>query len=460
MEQLTLAVAAAACVLVFCLPPAWWLAVYVATLAWYPSYLTVKVGTLDFSAPRIVILAIYASLFFRQHLLKRFRVTLPDTLVIAYFFCQLLAGAMTTDLPRLLENRSGAAFDMLLPYFAARAIITDKQRYLSFLKASMYIVAPMAVFGLYESVTGHNPVGFLQKYMVWGSVADFPTRHGLYRAWFIFSHPIMLGLFFAILGPLWAGLLYQARTNRLMCYAGIALAGIGVFSSMSSGPLTAVLVATAFIALYRYRRYWKMAVAAIVLMCATIEIVSNRHFYYYPARFTFDLATADYRGKLIDVALFEGGMSGHWLAGYGIDTEAANEASATWAAKIGPRPTLDMVNHYLLILFEYGLIGLVPFLAVIAAAARKLVEAFRSSLLDSDKWLIWCLSASLAGQLVAYVTTSLHTGQANCLFFILLGLCGVMPVVISDGNNWVLKSRLRQKVGYPPDARCFPEICR
>jgi hypothetical protein len=438
MEHLTLAIAAAACILVFCLPPAWWLAVYVATLAWYPSYLTVKVGTLDFSAARIVILAIYASLFFRQYLLNRFRFNYLDALAITYFASQLLAGAITSDFGTLLENRSGAAFDMLLPYFAVRAIITDKQRCLSFLKASVYIVAPMAIFGLYESWTGHNLFSFLKEFRAWGADVELQPRLGFYRASFTTSHPIMFGLFFAILGPVWAGLLYQARTNRLMCYAGIALAAIGVFSSMSSGPATAALVAIAFIAFYRYRRYWKPVVAAIVLMCATVEVISNRHFYYYPTRFMFSESTAWYRGKLMDVALFEGGMSGHWLIGYGLATEAANEASARWGARLDGRSRVDMVNEYLLIVFRYGLIALVPFLAMIYAAIKKLKEAWKVSLSDADKWLIWCLSASIVGLLLAFFTVSLHAGQTTSLFYIMIGLCGVMPLIVSDGNSCFL----------------------
>ena len=439
MEQLTLAVAAAACILVFCLPPAWWLAVYVATLAWYPSYLTVKVGTLDFSAARIVILAIYLGLLVRSQSINRFRFNYLDALAITYFAGQLLAGAITSNLGTLLENRSGAAFDMLLPYFAVRAIITDKQRCLSFLKASVYIVAPMAIFGLYESVTGHNPVGFLQKYMVWGKVEDFPNRHGFYRAWFTTSHPIMFGLFFAILGPIWAGLLRQAKTNRLLCYAGIALAAIGVFSSMSSGPAAAASVAIAFIAFYRYRRYWKLLVAAIILICATLEVVSNRHFYYYPTRFMLSVASAWYRGRLMDVALFEGGMSGHWLTGYGLATDASLKASLEWAAKIDHRDHVDMVNEYLLIVFRYGLIALVPFLAMLYATTKKLKEAWKASLSDADKWLIWCLSASIVGLLLAFFTASLHAGQPTILFFILIGLCGVMPLIIADENSRLLE---------------------
>jgi hypothetical protein len=438
MERLTLAVAAAACILVFCLPPAWWLAVYVATLAWYPSYLTVKVGTLDFSAARIVILAIYASLFFRQHLLNRFRFNYLDALAITYFAGQLLAGAITSDLGALLENRSGAAFDTLLPYFAVRAIITDKQRCLSFLKASVFIVAPMAIFGFYESWTGHNLFGFLKEFRAWGFSRQLQPRLGFYRAWFTTSHPIMFGLFFAMLGPIWAGLLRQAKTNRLLCYAGIALAAIGVFSSMSSGPAAAALVAIAFIAFYRYRKYWKPVVIAIVLMCATIEVISNRHFYYYPTRFMLSVASAWYRGRLMDVALFEGGMSGHWLTGYGLATDASLKASAEWGAKIDNRPFFDGVNEYVCIVFRYGLIALVPYLAMIYAAIKKLKEAWKISLSDADKWLVWCLSASIVGLLLAFFTTSLHAGQPTILFFILIGLCGVMPLIISDENSRLL----------------------
>ena len=441
MEQLTLAVAAAACILVFCLPPAWWLAVYVATLAWYPSYLTVKVGTLDFSAARIVILAIYLGLLVRSQSIKRFRFNYLDALAITYFAGQLLAGAITSNLGTLLENRSGAAFDMLLPYFAVRAIITDKQRCLSFLKASVYIVAPMAIFGLYESWTGHFFLGFLKAYRPWGStiIREAQPRFGLYRAVFSTSHPIMFGLFFAILGPIWAGLLRQAKTNRLLCYAGIALAAIGVFSSMSSGPAAAASVAIAFIAFYRYRKYWKLLVAAIILICATLEVISNRHFYYYPTRFMLSKSSAWYRGKLMDVALFEGGMSGHWLIGYGLATDASLKASLEWAAKIDHRDHVDMVNEYLLIVFRYGLIALVPFLAMLYATTKKLKEAWKASLSDADKWLIWCLSASIVGLLLAFFTASLHAGQPTILFFILIGLCGVMPLITADENNRLLE---------------------
>ncbi|MHC4596107.1 MAG: hypothetical protein ACYS19_14355, partial [Planctomycetota bacterium] len=63
MEGVTLTVALVAGVLVFFLRPVYGLIVYIAAIAWYPTYLTVPVGTIDFTLRRIVILFIFAKLF-------------------------------------------------------------------------------------------------------------------------------------------------------------------------------------------------------------------------------------------------------------------------------------------------------------------------------------------------------------------------------------------------------------
>ena len=89
-------------------------------------------------------------------------------------------------------------------------------------------------------------------------------------------------------------------------------------------------------------------------MCACVEIISNRHFYDVISRFTFSGSSAWYRSRLIEVALFQGGMSGHWLTGYGWGVDPG------WGAIIYGRPRSDIINQYLLVLCKYGLVGLVP----------------------------------------------------------------------------------------------------
>ena len=66
MSFLTGTIAAIASLLVCILSPVQALAVYIAVLAWYPVTLTLKLGTVDFSASRIVAIVLLISLLMRS----------------------------------------------------------------------------------------------------------------------------------------------------------------------------------------------------------------------------------------------------------------------------------------------------------------------------------------------------------------------------------------------------------
>jgi hypothetical protein len=357
--------------------------------------------------------------------MKQFRLIWLDKLVIIYFICQLLAGAANIPARQLFENRTGAIFDLVLPYFAVRMIIRDKQQYLMLLKAFVLIAAPLAILGLHESITGYNPVYFLAQYCPWRSSSDLRLpnpRSGFYRAFFSSGHPIIFGLFFVVLGPFCAGLLRLVKSGMPLYTVAVLLMAVGVFSSMSSGPWYGAILAIIFIAFFPWRKYWKLALCAIVLMCLLVEIISNRHFYEVIDRVALNSATAWYRTRLIEVALFEGGMSGHWLVGYGF-------ADPGWGRNIDSREVTDIVNHYLIILSCFGLTGLIPFLLVLVTAGKKLLEAYLQARTTEDQWLVWCLAASMIGLLGAANSVML-TGQARILLYMLLGLCASIPTVV------------------------------
>jgi hypothetical protein len=348
--------------------------------------------------------------------------------VVIYFLCQVIAGTFTTSsLGVFLENRAGAAFDMVLPYFAVRILIRSKQQYLVLLKGILIIAAPLVIVGLYQCITGDNLMGFLVKYNAWTVNQGYiPTsRLGFYRATVVFSHSIMYGLFFAMFGPVCAGLLKSVKKDKTLYWIGLGLMGVGIFSSMSSGPMLAALLSVSFMALYWCRKYWKPITIAIIVMCGTVEIISNRHFYDVLGDATLNPTTAWYRSRLIDVALFEGGMSGHWLTGFGYDVDPG------WNASIDGRGHTDMVNHYLLILSRFGLIGFIPFLTMNVMVIKRLVDAYKASIRDSDKWLVWCLSAALFSLGTAFVSVSLF-GQPATIYYMMLGFAGVMPVIVNN----------------------------
>jgi O-antigen ligase len=119
-------------------------------------------------------------------------------------------------------------------------------------------------------------------------------------------------------------------------------------------------------------------------------------------------------------------MSGYWLTGYGL-------VDPGWSAKIDSRDHTDVVNHYLLVLCRYGIIGFIPFIAVVILAINAIIKAFQMSILEKDRWLIWCIAGALFGLLVSLFTVSLF-GPPTTILFILFGFCGAMPQIVQETN--------------------------
>lgn len=459
VELATILIGVMAVIAVFLASPLRGLMVFIAALAWYPSFLSVPIGTIDLTMTRMVMLALFVKLFLQGNLIRQFRFEVVDKLVIVYFLAEIVAGATTAvSLGQFLENRAGATFDMLLPYFAVRLIVRNKQQYLTLLKAILVIAVPLATLGMWQSLTGYNPFGFLWKYYAWAPDVTFIPVHrsGLYRASVVFPHPIMYGLFFAMFGPVCVGLLSQSRSKRPTYYAGLFVMAIGVFAAMSGGPVFASMLAVSFILFYRYRKLWKVAVGTVVVMCLLVEVVSNRHFYDVIGPFTFSASTAWYRSRLIEVAFFEGGMSGHWLTGYG-------QLDPGWGPRIDYRQFTDIVNHYILVLARYGLVGLIPFLAVLIAVFKRLLQAFRTSVSREDRWLAWCVMAALFGMLGGFFTVSLFS-QTVVVFYIIMGFGAAMPLLVAKKNYGIAHKKPACEEGYAvnnpimSESQSLPEV--
>jgi len=438
MEALTLIITAVGAILVFALPPAQGLVVFFAALVWYPSTLTVKLGTFDFSVCRILVLALFLQVAMNySDWLSRFKFRRLDILVLVYFGAEIVSGLTTSaDIMSFLEWKAGGLFDLVLPYFAARVIVRDKEQYISLLKSVMIMSAPMVCLGLYQSLTGINVAAPLLKHAAWGSADNYlvMTRFGFYRANVTLGICIHYGLFFSTMGAACIGLKGVIRHHRVLYRAGMAVMVLGVLTSMSSGPFLALLLSVAFVLSYKYRYMWRQALVVFVLMAAFVEVLSNRHFYNVLAGLTMDARTAWYRARLIDVVLFEKGMAGHWITGYGYGVDPG------WCAVIDQRNHTDLCNNYIAILSFFGLVGLVPYLAMLWGAFKDLAESFKAACSDRDRKLVWALSASMFGMVGVMNSVGLF-GKINTLFFIVLGFCGCMPALVKGPAKQVVALR-------------------
>jgi hypothetical protein len=424
MEGVTLLVAAVGCLLVLYVRPIYGLAVYTVLSIWYPYYVgTVNIGMVHFSAGRIVIIVLFLKIFYATNLARGFKFIWLDRFVIILFLAEVAAGLTTMEPMKLIVYRSGDFFDMALPYFAVRLIVTGREHYISLLKAIAWSVAILAIFAGYESLTSHNLVGFGQPQLLPEKRMNF-----FYRAQTTFHHPIYYGVFCGMAGAVCMGLVKNARTNAILYTILVVLMFLGAFFSMSSGGLLTMIAAIGFICFYRFRREWKAGIAGVILMCVLVEIISNRHFYDVIDRVTFSSANSWYRSRLFEVAFFEGGMAGHWITGYGFEEPG-------WGLKIDMRESTDMVNHYLLELCRYGLVGLIPFCAVIITAIKKLFSGFWFIKNDGDTWLIWCIASGLFGVLLAFNSVSLF-GQPMTMLFMIFAFCAAIPPVLINRQDY------------------------
>jgi hypothetical protein len=426
MESVTLAIAVVVSSLVIVIRPLWGLAAYTAVLVWYPARLTIKIGTADLSAVRIIILVLLVKLlFFAKEERSHFRFIPLDFWIFAYFAGQMISGAFTaTDFMDFLENRFGAMFDLMLPYFAVRIVVYDRKQYVRFVKSFVLFTIPYAFMGVYQSITGNNPYLPLLEFAAWGGTGmTDEKRLGLFRANVSMPVHILFGVFFVQASTLMVSIYHEFRRYSLVWLAGFGILGLGAFCSLSSGPFLAYFLLLAFLVFYRYRRHWRVYVTLFVMFCLAIEVMSNRHFYDVIDRFVISSATAWYRSRLLEVAIFEGGMSGHWILGYGYDVDPG------WSKLIDLRDHTDIVNHYILVLSRSGLLGLIPFIGMLTAAYQGLHKAFCRVRTLPNRWLIWSLFAGLSSLLVVFFTVSLF-GQPQTVFYILLALCGAAPVYL------------------------------
>ena len=426
MQNVTILIAITATFVVFLVRPATTLIIYFAVLIWYPTYLTVQLGTLDFSVSRILILAIFIRILLTEGTSFSFKPLLMDKFVLAYFGLSLMAGLTTTESGRMIEYWSGGFVDMVLPYFATRLLIKTKNDYLMLLKGILALSIPFAILSIYQCIAGNNPFGFLEFY---NAFREHPAgytpqgRAGFYRANLTFGVSIMLGMYFATVCGCCAGLFNYFKQKKILFYSSVGLIGIGAISSMSSGPILMAMVLTTVLAVFKYRQYWRSLACLLVAMLILVEIGSNSPWYMALSRFTFSPATAYYRTLLIRTA-FGGGMAEHWLTGYGL-------ADPGWGARIFSQEWTDLVNHYILILVGYGLVGLIPFLCILSCAFQRLRKAFINSTDEAERWLVWTLMSVLVALLVVFMSVSLFA-QTRTVFFIVLAFCASIPIWVGS----------------------------
>ncbi len=417
MQGTTLIVGILGSILVLLLRPAYALAAYFAVLVWYPDYLRVSIGTLDISAGRVVVTVLLLRCLLNDRLRRKFVWSQLDTWVALSMLVYVLMYCITHPLQESLENRSGFLMDTWFVYITARLCITDRAAVVTFVKSIAVILATLAILGIAEAVTAHHYFSWLKRFRVWNTpVGDMiaERRFGFGRANGPFSHSIMFGSCFVMFLPLIWALRRQRGGWGKLAYPLSGMIILGALSSMSSGPWGMLMVVILCMALEKYKHRLKAILVWFVILCISVEIVSNRSFYHVLLEYG-NMGKGDWyqRAKLIDSGIKT--IDEWWLAGYG-------GKDPGWGAATGMAFT-DCNNEFLLKGAQYGMLGVIALVGTLAMAFRGLVRAFKETTDKELRSFYWAMGCALVGVIVIWQGVSFF-GQSTMLFYCILGMIG------------------------------------
>lgn len=304
-------------------------------------------------------------------------------------------------------NRLGLAYDAIGLYLLFRVLVRDTDDIRAVLRMFAWLAIPLAACVLVEKNTGINPFAAL------GGVPPVTlVREGVLRCQGPFAHPILAGAFGSALLPLCVGLWWQER-GGLLPLLGAASALTVVATAGSSGPLLAAAIGLAALALWRLREHMRAIRWSLGLTLLALHLAMAAPVWFLLARMAvFGGSTGYHRAILIDHAIAHFGD--WWLIG--------TKSTADWGYYM-----FDVTNQYVLIGVQGGLVSLLLFLAMIAAAFGAVGRAARSWAHErrDDSRLAWACGASLLVHTVNYISVP-YFDQNIVVWYLLLAMIATL----------------------------------
>lgn len=341
----------------------------------------------DFNFFRIAILVLFARIFLKKEMnafhLKRFDVifflyTGVYSLVYAYS-----SGSLGDPLARGVE--------ISLLYIVFRSVIVTTNDIKNLFKFIAVLSIPVCCFFIVESQTGRNFFSIL------GGVPEYTRiREGRLRCQGPFPHPIIAGVFWAILFPMFISmyLQYREKIYVLACISSIVI----VLTTASSTTLLALLTAPVFMALFYMRRHLKMLFYLGVALVICLHLFMNAPIWHLLSRVgAVGGSTSHFRYMLID-KFFE--HSNEWFL-------LGTNSTAHWF--FGAQ---DLTNQFVLVGVRSGILGLALFIALLWGFYLKINKVV---MIAQQKMLAWGIFSSVSVACVSFLGVS-YFGQAVYIF--------------------------------------------
>ena len=345
-----------------------------------------------------------------------------DVLVVGYQLLrvglQFPGSTVTTDARMLVE----ASLDVVLPYFVVTRGLRSMAD-LRFVAAHLFLgLAFCAAVAVGEFVSQHNLYSGLQSvYEIQWQLTYTLMRGGLLRVQAVAPQPIILAFMMVIgLGlACWFNVSQWRRPSVAALLSAFLIALVATFSRgqwLAAGLLVLALLAMRWMTPKAFRIVLVCAVlAGVGLKVANVDsqVVSALGAVFGST--DVELSSIQYRQQLLDTSLALIKQS-PWL---GVPNYAAQMQSLRQGEGI-----IDLVNTYVAVLLDAGVVGLTLFLLPYVVVVNRLLNALRPSTaapeIEGDRFAAALIALTIAC-LFAIFTTS-NWGTMPLLLTLLLAL--------------------------------------
>lgn len=360
-----------------------------------------------------------------------------DTLMAAWVICDTMAYSLRLHSPGALINRMGFAYDAFGLYFIFRILVRDLNDIKKTCKTFAVMLLPLAIFMSVEKMTGRN------IFFVFGGVPLLTSiRDGALRCQGPFSHPILAGTFGAVWMPLFAGLWWQGKGNRLLALVGFLSSTAITILAASTGPLGTFVAGLIGLGMWRFRKHMRAVRWGILASLVGIDIIMAGHIWYIFGYMTsqqvgFEGSQGWHRSILLDAMIRHFPQWCFW------GTTVRNLAE--WGVHAG-----DITNQYVGVAVEGGLLTLILFIAIIVFSFSRFGLAIRA--LEQSRTaqlLVWSLGCMLFAQVITFFDVT-YFDQNILNWYLVLDMVAIASVVsrpaIEPSANWA-KEQMRSPVG-------------
>lgn len=400
------------------------------SISLYPSNLLLPPPNIGLTPQRVIALLLIIRCLTTPAVRNKFKWGAVDSAAMFYFAMLTISQIITQGPAKAINNRGGFFLSAMVPFWCVRMLITDRDAFCGLIKAWMWGCIPLAGLGVYQFITGQSPFFDLMQYGVPKILAiksqrivDMRKMFGElhFRASCPFLQCIMFGWFFALLVGLGTNLFWQKR-KIFPWIVPWCILPVGIVVSIAGGPMMLAALSMVIIGLFPMRGLWKPACWVMLILMAVMAAVSNRNPLELLANAGFDASSSWYRVGLQKYTL-SGGMSNHWIAGYGdIPGEYAHFH--------------DLCIHWIFLAVVNGLMGVIGFYVFMGFCAWQLWVAKPKATAIEDQWLVWSLLAVWIGSVISMFVVSLF-GEMYFIYHMFLGLLANAPIMIGGGTRTV-----------------------